>query len=565
MWIYSSVSSLSFSLFLLSSLLFSCVWGQEQQFVDAPPANRFLRRGYARAQQVDSKTQPGHFPADPNNSTLSIDISRSWTASTVEIKATPKKGPVALSDQAIWNDPSGDAFYIFGGRAPYMIHMDKITKDGIWKFTVDGTGGGTWTLEKPSNPDALKKLNLTDKAAFAATHDSSGGGVAFVIGGMTSIEIDPDSNNTSIVTDPKHWYRTPIPGMVSYDMKSKTFSRIDTSAVMPPLGTLIDGRAHFVPQFGPNGLVLVLGGQIGERILDFNNITFYDPKSGRFIYGGVNRAFTEFYDDIYILSLPGFVWLKTDAHSVQPRNNHDCVVVGKRQMLVVGGQNKYLSDVDPFPQGLGIFDLTDLVWSTDGKYDAEAEDYMTPKFVEEWYEDKNLSAMSWPNDEVKSMFLRNPVSFNNAATTSEGSVPTSSTAATSATGTDSTASGGGKQSSVSKVGPIAGGVVGGAAVVLGLLAGLAYYFWWRKRSKPSPSDDKELEPGQSGVLPKLSPSLEPKGELPTEAQASELHVPPKELPSSNEAWELDAASQPRELDTVNQTYELSSEHQRASQ
>ncbi|KAK1776751.1 hypothetical protein QBC45DRAFT_356772 [Copromyces sp. CBS 386.78] len=526
-------------------------------------------------QLVNGKEQPGHNPADPSNSTLSIDISQSWTASTVETKATPKKGPVALSDQAIWNDPSGDGFYIYGGRAPYTINQDKITKDGIWKFTVDGKGGGTWTLERPSNPDVLKKLNLTDKAAFAAAYDSSGGAVSFVIGGMTSIEIDPDSNNTSIVTDPKHWYRTPIPGMVSYDMKTRTFSRIDTSTVIPPLGTLIDGRAHFVPQFGPNGLVMVLGGEVGEAILDFNNITFFDPKSGRwgwqktagyapteresfcmvgvaspagtyelFIYGGADRAFTEFYDDIYILSLPGFVWLKTDAHSVEPRNNHDCVVVGKRQMLVVGGhgQNKSLWAEDPFPQGLGIFDMVDLTWSEEGKYEAGAEDYRTPKLVEEWYQDRNLSAMSWSNDEVKSMFLKNPVSFSATSTATSAS-------------THSTGSGE-KSSSVSKAGPIAGGVVGGV-VILGMLAGLAYYFW-RKRSKPSPSEE-ELEPDQSGNAPNDSPSLELKGELPTEGPATEVYIPPEELACRrgiSEAWELDASSQPRELDTSNPACEL---------
>lgn len=87
--------------------------------------------GGSISQLVNNEEQADHLPADPYNSTLSIDISRSWTASTVEIKATPKKGPVALSDQAIWNNPSGDAFYIFGGNAPYMINMGKITKDGI--------------------------------------------------------------------------------------------------------------------------------------------------------------------------------------------------------------------------------------------------------------------------------------------------------------------------------------------------------------------------------------------------------------------------------------------------
>lgn len=227
------------------------------------------------SQLVNGEPQPGHNPADPNNSTLSIDLTRSWTTSTVEIQATPKKGPVALSDQVLWNDISGIAFYIYGGRALDTLNMDKITKNGIWKFLVDGEGGGTWTLEQPSNPRFLKKLNLTEKAAVATMHDVSPDGVAFVIGGTTSIDIDPDSNNTSRITDPNHWYGTPITGMVSYDMRRKNFSRVET-----PFGTFADGRAHFVPQFGSNGVLLVLGGELGGRISDFNNITFYDPKSG---------------------------------------------------------------------------------------------------------------------------------------------------------------------------------------------------------------------------------------------------------------------------------------------
>ncbi|KAK3504040.1 hypothetical protein B0T13DRAFT_523020 [Neurospora crassa] len=512
-----SISSRGFSLISLTLLLFSSVFGQEQQYLNAPPANRFLRRMTARA------TVLGNY-----------------------IKATPKTGPLALADQAIWNDPSGDAFYIFGGRTTYMINMDKITKDGIWRFTVDGTGGGTWTLERPSDPDVLKKLNLTDKAAFTATRSPSGG------------------------------------GMVSYDMKSRTFSRTDTSAVMPPLGTLVDGRAQFVPQFGSDGLMLVLGGRIGGGTLDFNNITFYNLKSGQwgwqktvgyaptdrgsfcmvgvaspagtyelFIYGGTGQGGD--YDDIYILSLPGFVWLKTDARSVELRNNHACVVVGKRQMLVVGGLGKNWSfwDQDPFPQGLGIFDLTDLAWSKDGKYDANAEDYRTPTLVEEWYQDKNLSALSWSSDEVKRMFLKNPVSFS--ATTSR---PASTSIASSATGPDS-----GQQSSVSKAGPIAGGVVGGA-IILCILSGLAYHLR-RKRSKPSPSDG-DLQPGQSSDNAlKHSPSLKSKGELPTEGPAMEMYTPPDELACGggiNERWELDASSPPRELDTSHGACELGTEN-----
>lgn len=106
-------------------------------------------------------------------STLSIYISRSWSARTAEIKATTKgdHGPVALSDETLWTDPSSNAFYIFGGRALNGVGKN-ITKHGIWKFTADERGGGAWALEKPSNINLLQSINLTDRAAFASTYGS---------------------------------------------------------------------------------------------------------------------------------------------------------------------------------------------------------------------------------------------------------------------------------------------------------------------------------------------------------------------------------------------------------
>lgn len=115
------------------------------------------------------------------NSTLSIDISQSWSADTVPIKATPKdNGPIGLSDQAIWKDSSGNAFYVFGGRAPYSCNRALIKKDGIWKFAADGKGGGSWEKEIPSNSVLFDTFTLTHGAAFASSSD----GVGFSIGGF---------------------------------------------------------------------------------------------------------------------------------------------------------------------------------------------------------------------------------------------------------------------------------------------------------------------------------------------------------------------------------------------
>lgn len=227
-------------------------------------------------QKVDGQVQPGHWPSDPMNSTLSIDISKSWSAETVEFKVTPKtNGPVSLANQAIWNHPDGNAFYTFGGRAFYGCNKEKITTDGIWKFAVDGQGGGSWAKEQPSNLDMFKTINLTYGAAYASTYGPSGG-IGFSIGGYVDGNTDPKAAK----------YDKPlgfIPSMVAYDMKTKTVSTSDITMVVPPRGHLFQGRAQFVPQFGPNGLVFLLGGlaysDAGNHGLDYGNISFFDPQS----------------------------------------------------------------------------------------------------------------------------------------------------------------------------------------------------------------------------------------------------------------------------------------------
>ena len=60
-------------------------------------------------------------------------------------------------------------------------------------------------------------------------------------------------------------------------------------------------------------------------------------------------------------------------------------------MISIGGINTHMgdetwTDKDPFAQGLGIFDMTELTWKL--KYDHEAEPYEMPKSVEKFYTDK---------------------------------------------------------------------------------------------------------------------------------------------------------------------------------
>jgi hypothetical protein len=85
------------------------------------------------------------------------------------------------------------------------------------------------------------------------------------------------------------------------------------------------------------------------------------------------------------LSLPGFQWFSLNVTSPE-RMRHACALVGKSQMLSLGGLTAEWdwADSDTWAQALGIFDLNTWEWSD--KYDADADAYETPDTIVEWYE-----------------------------------------------------------------------------------------------------------------------------------------------------------------------------------
>lgn len=99
--------------------------------------------------------------------------------------------------------------------------------------------------------------------------------------------------------------------------------------------------------------------------------------------GGVNQRDDFYYQDAYILSLPGFVWTRLPDPPGDPRKGAACVPVGNRQVLNYGGYNGNWSYPDPNPRGLLLFDMTTLEWKH--SYDANAAAYESPNVVREWY------------------------------------------------------------------------------------------------------------------------------------------------------------------------------------
>lgn len=311
----------------------------------------------------------------------------------------------------IWTNPAALEFYSWGGT---FRNGKDIVQAQVLKFTADGMGGGSWGVQNLENAKILKTLHPSRGGAFASANETG-----FLIGGQ--------ANN---MTELNQKDQQNIPGMLSFDMKTKILQNITTTpssagdSGFPFKGALVWAEAEYVPNFGPNGLVMVFGGHdvpLDNSIeahdtqpLDFETLRFFDPRTGEwfsqkttgtapftprmnfcvtgfqtasgydiFVYGGYREQGTKpVFGSSYILSLPGFVWTKV-REAPEGRQGHACVSVGKRQVLSIGGSTYGWGTRDKAPQGLLLFDMTSLEWKYE--YDANAGPYERSNRIKEWY------------------------------------------------------------------------------------------------------------------------------------------------------------------------------------
>ncbi|KAK7541185.1 uncharacterized protein J3D65DRAFT_617748 [Phyllosticta citribraziliensis] len=353
-------------------------------------------------------------------------------------------------------------------------------------FKTNEDGGGTWSTALNTSSNAFDGMIRPLHPAVAV-----GNGKGYALGGTTPI------NGTEQMAG----------GMLSYDFSTGLFrnNSIQIHGGYTNLANLI-----WVPQFGTEGCFVLIGGAGGASdatrdfysweeiyVMDAATEVFYKqnatgdyPNSGRqefctavvassnetveiFVYGGWGGALGDDaatpYDEIFILTLPAFEWIKHDYTPEAARLAHSCEAVGGSQILLIGGLAGSTDDAtytgqfgvrDTNDQGLGIFNMTSLVW--EDKYTANPPAYRQADVVAEAYASGSANdSISWNNDNIKSIF-----SHKNFTITSSGG---SSSSSSSPSATSTAAS---KSSSLSG-GAIAGIVVGcvaGVAIVGGLLA-----------------------------------------------------------------------------------------------
>lgn len=211
--------------------------------------------------------------------TLSIDMSKSWTNSSVVINSYSKPSGVPyLDDGSLWYSAKDNALIAgFSGASARFNTPSSPWQIGLWSFKLDNQGGGTWS-EMTDGRAAILNESLTRPYQGLSAF---GGDSAFTLGGYSNSR---SSISTRSVSD-----QIPIPGIVQYNMTSGTFTN-SSAAGYNLNGTAERGVLHYVPSFGPQGIYVILSGDISgldkysaaQDIQSFGTLTIFDPATGTF-------------------------------------------------------------------------------------------------------------------------------------------------------------------------------------------------------------------------------------------------------------------------------------------
>lgn len=486
--------------------------------------------------------------ADPSimNNTLTLDMSQSSTNESVTFGFINKTLEVfVLNGEILW--PTGDpnSCLAFGG-VQNLIYGTPPPPTQVWQLTTNDSGSGSWSNFGFGNISAFNNLTRPGDA-LGATIDDTG----FILGGYISSQTSPAYNGMI--------GRFSIPGIVAYNMSTGQWSNSSMpQELVRPNGK--NGILAAVPTFGTQGLLMATGtGSSSEGALPFDNITIHEPTNrtwhyqtatgsiprGRdkactvgiegdngtyevFVYGGQDNpndgqltptqiTANKNLDSVHVLSFPGFAWFKADYAPRTNRFYHTCQVVGKRQMLSIGGwdsldANNGNMSVDPMAQGLEISDLTEMRWSS--SYNAEAPPYKTPQVIKDWYK-VNASSVQWDDPAVQKFFEKNISAATGFPTSPATSSPTGAT------------------SDLINTSAVVGVVIGsvGGVAVLCLLFGLIYLSR-RRRLRVTKKDNRHTN-----------------SDLETEKAGLPENYPPTELVNNERPYEIDSI--PRiELDAI---------------
>ncbi|KAF2091345.1 hypothetical protein K490DRAFT_52570 [Saccharata proteae CBS 121410] len=349
------------------------------------------------------------------------------------------------SEGSYTSDPAtGKSWYTggweigFDGSGPGMVHFNSTNSDDL-------------SFEFVSSTTDLKVVN-TLKGTMVYTRKGKQG---------TLIAFGGDDTTTGGVYNGAHyWDQFNMDQIFIYDIDSSTWYNITASGDIPTPRTEFCAGVSAAPD---------------------------DSSFQITIHGGWDQGNTVSRADVWVLSIPSFVWIKVNATddpdlTSDPnsgRHRHKCHVYEDAQMLVLGGvvesnataRNDYCNSTDHPP--VKVLDTSTYAWQTEFQPNKS---YTVPDIVTNVIGGNSsgnatlLHPLGGFNSTILSTIFTHTVPRDNYTSPAHVS-PTTSTTPTSTPSPSS--------SSSSNAGAIAGGIVGGIAGLALIAAALILY---RRRS-----------------------------------------------------------------------------------
>ena len=464
-----------------------------------------------------------------NKYLLSLSLRADWSTSSPPLQglAVPD-GPPAVANGYLWHN--SDRLFLYGGLFSDVEPQGVPPKFALWQYDISASAWAESDWSVAGDSDS----NVIERAAEGAGVTVPGRSLGFYFGG----HLDYKTTYGWSIETPRVYLKS----LLRFDMDRLEFTNITRhgleKAGVPERadGVLIFVRPPSIPftlsrrsltspkvPWGKEGILLAIGGGTATTFSQMNVVDVFDLASGRwtkqatsgstpqyrvnacavvasaadgsshnvYLFGGQNLVpfgQQKQYDDMYILTVPAFSWIRVDMRGQAvppPRAGHTCDIVGSQLVVVGGYTGTELSCDSP---GLYIFDASALSWATEFSASAAGQQqratYKVPAAVIDVVGGNadggaTVTKPLQPADKDSPMLTATPGDYKYTDTRAPTNLPPPD---------PSHGGGGGGQN----VGAIAGAAVGGiVGLVLLLLAGA---LWFHRNRRP-------LWPSASSIAP----------------------------------------------------------------
>ncbi|KAK2861465.1 hypothetical protein FQN49_004170 [Arthroderma sp. PD_2] len=347
-----------------------------------------------------------------NDNFLTLDLKSGWSISAPKLTGLPRpdNGPPPVSNGYLWN--SYNSLFLYGGEFSDKPATDPVDFS-LWEYNIPSS---SWIEHK--NPTTSSGTNsAADNTPVQRSAEGAGINIpelgrGWYFGG----HLDGYTTKGWSQSIPRVYLKSMIeytfPGFtnsgVEIDTEDKragpegAWRNITEGGLQDSAGFTerADGVLVHIPGFGKEGIILGLAGGTNATFTQLNVIDVFDIASSKwykqattgetpkirvnpcavaasaadgtstqvYLYGGQNLIPYKSqiqYDDVWILSIPSFTWIKadTDGQSVPPaRAGHTCNIWNS-QIVVTGG---YVGqDLSCDSPGIYVFDASELKWKTE--------------------------------------------------------------------------------------------------------------------------------------------------------------------------------------------------------